>query len=212
MNMVCQSSLTPEHLAEWTEGSGVSEKIAQLNVRSISDPHEIKRLLNYKPKERWQQWRYGAGWWVSGVDPETGEPIEQGGQFKPDTPIPRFENGAPKLKSDGTPETRKYCSASDYEAQPLFLDTGNALYWRSVVDDASIPIVITEGAKKAGAGLTAEVATISIPGVTTGQIKGRLKQTLKRFCRVGRQVYLAFDADLLTKPQVRSALDKLGRL
>lgn len=204
--------LAEQHLTEWTDGSGVSEKIARLNVQTVEDTHRIKELLNYKPKERWQQWKHGPGWWVSGVNPETGEPNENGGQFKPDIPIPIYENGQPKFKKDGTPETRKYASAADYEAQPLFLDTGDRLYWRHIIDDVTAPIVITEGAKKAGAGLTAELATISIPGVSNGQLKGRLKEQLRLFCRVGRRVYLAFDSDLLTKPQVRSALDRLGRL
>lgn len=209
---VLLETISPPHFSEWVEGSGVSELITRLNVRTIEDTTEIKRLLNYKPKERWQQWKHGAGWWVSGVNPETGEPTEQGGQFKPDTPIPIFENGHPKLKKNGTPETRKYCSASEFEAQPLFLDTGSCTYWLSIIEDALQPICITEGAKKAGAGLTAGIPTISIPGVTNGQLKGRLKEQLKLFCRVGRKVYLAFDSDLLSKPEVRSALDKLGRL
>jgi putative DNA primase/helicase len=212
MTVLTEPSIAQRYLDEWIEGSGVSEMITRLNLVPLDDPHEIKRLLNYKPKERWQHWKHGPGWWVSGVDPESGERTEQGGQFKPDIPIPVYEDGQPKLKKDGTPETRKYCSANDYEAQPLFLDTGNRNYWRSVMDDVSIPICITEGAKKAGAGLTVGTATISIPGVTNGQLKGRLKELLKLFCRVGRRVYLAFDADLLVNPQVRAALDKLGRL
>jgi putative DNA primase/helicase len=205
-------SIAAEHFKEWTEGSSVSEAIVSRNVRSIDDTTEIKRLLNYKPKERWQQWKHGGGWWVSGVDPETGEPTEQGGQFKPDTPIPVYENGNLKLKSDGSVSTRKYTSAHEYEAQPLFLDPGDRDYWSTVIDNVLTPICITEGAKKAGSGLTSGLATISIPGVSNGQLKGRLKDLLKLFCRVGRRVYLAFDSDLLAKPQVRAALDKLGRL
>jgi predicted P-loop ATPase len=189
--------LNDTHLNEWVISSGVSEEITRLNVVSMSDPQEIDKKLNRNNKRRWKHTEWGEGFWVSGVDPQTGEARGLGGQFKPDkSPDP----------------DRKYFSISDSAATPLFLDTGDRDFWKNAIADSRIPIIITEGAKKAGAGLTIGIATISIPGVTTGQKLGRLKEDLTQFFQVGRRVYLAFDSDVMTKPQVQAALDRLGRL
>jgi putative DNA primase/helicase len=190
-----------DHFEEWVKGSGVGEAIANLNVESLDDSQEIDKRLNRNNKRRTKHTDWGTGgWYVSGVDPLTGEKHGIGGQFKPDRP---------RLNANQKPI--KYESASDYEAVPLFLDTGDRNYWPNILAGTEA-IVITEGAKKAGAGLTAGVPTISLPGVTNGQKQGRLKEHLRQFCKLGRRVYLCFDSDLLVKFQVRKALDSLGRL
>ncbi|WP_019501638.1 DUF3854 domain-containing protein [Pseudanabaena sp. PCC 6802] len=189
-----------DHFQEWTKGSGVSERITSLNVESLTDPQEIDKRLNRNSRRRTKHSDWGTGgWYVSGVDPSTGERHGIGAQFKPDRP---------RLKGD---KPIKYESVSDSESVPLFLDTGDRYYWPNILkgNDA---IVITEGAKKAGAGLTAGVPTISVPGVSNGQKQGRLKEYLHAFCKLGRRVYLCFDSDILVKFQVRRALDTLGRL
>lgn len=194
-------TLKPAHLAEWRDQSAVDEAIVRLNVHSLSDSKIIAEKLN------WKAWKNGAGFWIGGIDPQTGMRTLLGGQFKPDEPIP---NGA---KQDGTPRFRKYVGRKgEDQAQPLFLQMPDRDYWKHVLEDASIPIVITEGGKKAGAGLTAGYATISLPGVACGQKCDRLKEKLKLFCGFGRKVYLAFDADLLTNPNVFRALKQLASL
>lgn len=204
---ICQA-----HWNEWVIDSGVAPRIVELNVKTVKDPAEIDKLLNRNNKKRWKHWEHGSGWRVVGVDVETGEVLYDGVQFKPDTPVQRQENGQPKVKRDGSPDFQKYFSASEYPSEPLFLDTGIPDYWLDVLTDVSKPIVITEGAKKAGAGLSIGFATISIPGVTTGQKLGRLKPRLKEFCTVGRTVYLCFDSDIMDNPSVQGALDTKGRL
>ena len=47
MNIAAPQKLETSHLAEWVEGSGVSEAIAKLNVKSISCPKQIAELLNW---------------------------------------------------------------------------------------------------------------------------------------------------------------------
>jgi predicted P-loop ATPase len=188
--------IKPHHLKEWTEGSGVSLKITQLNVQSLELDHEIDELLNRNSKSRWKSTDWGSGgWFVSGIDPKTGKEIITGGQFKPDKPI----------------DDRKYLGINDSPAIPLFLNTGDREYWKTLSDDKS-PIVITEGAKKAGALLTIGLPAISLSGVSTGQKLGRLRADLVSFCGVGRRVYLCFDSDVMVKKPVQQALDKLGRL
>ena len=189
--------IKPHHLKEWVQGSGVSDKITRLNVESLELDHEIDDLLNRNTKSRWKSTDWGeGGWFVSGIEPKTGNQTYVGGQFKPDKP---------------TGTGQKYLGISDSAANPLFLNTGEKDYWKNVIDDKS-PIIITEGAKKAGALLTIGLPAISLAGVSTGQKLGRLRADLLPFFGVGRRVYLCFDSDIVTKKPVQQALDKLGRL
>ncbi len=139
--------LLDHHRKEWVEQSAVSTKITELNVISLTDHREIDKRLNRNAKARWKHTDWGqGGFWVSGVDPKTGEPRGIGGQFKPDKPI----------------DDRKYIGISESAASPLFLDTGDRQYWQKVLN-SNEQILITEGAKKAGAALSAGLAAISCP-------------------------------------------------
>ncbi len=193
--------LTPTHHTEIVGGSGVSEQIAVLNFWTITDPVEVDKLLNRSNRGGKNSAQLVPGWAVAGVDPTTGKRWLQGVQFKPDSP-PTDREGKPQ----------KYLSASGRETQPLFLDTGDAGYWQRVLADPTIPIIITEGAKKSGCLLTLGYAAISLPGVWNGQKQGRLKPLIQQICAVGRQVGMGFDADLMEKRGVRQALDKSGQM
>lgn len=201
------------HLDELT-ASGIDPAIADLNFWSVEDPEEVDRLLSRNASRRWKHSEdLVPGWAVTGVDPETGERDFSGIQFKPDKPRPQTEkDGTPKLSSDGTPKVRKYESASGYPAEPLFLGTEEDGYWQRILSDRSIPLLITEGSKKASSGLSHGFCTVSIPGVTCGQKLGRIKPKIEQFCGIGRTVFLCFDSDLHDNPNVARALDKLGRL
>ena len=197
-----QNGLNPRHWEEIVTGSGISETIARLNFWTVTDPVEADQLLGRNSQRRWQHSnQLVPGWAVAGVDPQTGEPLFLGVQFKPDT--------APLLK-DGKP--LKYLGASGVETYPLFLNTGDETHWPQALRNREIRILITEGAKKAGCLLTLGYAAISLPGVWNGQKKGRLHQALELFCGVGRVVYLCFDSDAIAKASVQQALDRLGRL
>jgi putative DNA primase/helicase len=196
------SALQESHWREIVAESGVSETIATLNFWSITDPSKADSLLNRNNKKRWQHSdELVPAWAVAGIDPETSERWDQGLQLKPDIS---------PLNKDGKPQ--KYLGASGYESTPLFLDTGDSGYWSNVLGDRSIPILITEGAKKAGCLLSLGYAAVSLPGVWNAQLKGRLKTAIKKLCGVGRTIYLVFDSDQVTKPDVQRALDRLGRL
>lgn len=192
------------HADHWAEliASGIDPEIASRNFFTIEDPAEVDRLLNRNSDKRWKHSSdLVPGWAVRGIDPETGEHTSLGAQYKPDRP---------RVGDNDKP--RKYENALDYPTTPLFLDPVKANFWLKVLQDLRIAVIITEGAKKAAAGLSAGLATISIAGVATGQKLGELKSELKQFCQIGRTIHLAFDADLMTNPQVCKALDQLGRL
>ncbi|USR93289.1 DUF3854 domain-containing protein (plasmid) [Phormidium yuhuli AB48] len=193
------NTIHTNHLSEW-EDSGVDREITVNAIQSHKDGREVDELLSRNTNRRWKHSNHLVpGWSVRGVDPQTGEPTLLGIQYKPDNP---------PVGDDG--KARKYLGASGYEATPLFLDTGEPNYWNRVLENPNIPIIITEGAKKAGCGLSNGVATISLPGVNCGLKEGQLKPQLEAFCQPGRSIYLAFDSDIIRKWQVQHALKKLG--
>lgn len=195
-------NLNLTHRQEW-EQSAVSAAIIQRNVWTITDPRDLDQLLNRNTDRRWKHSTdLVPGWAVAGVDPKTGERTFKGAQYKPD-------------KAPIDPETkkpRKYFSPARIALSPLFLEMEDAEYWAKLIFNTSAPIVLTEGAKKAGSVLSQGIPCISIPGVTTGGKLARLRPELELYCRYGRTIYLAFDRDIIAKPQVAQALHNLGRM
>jgi hypothetical protein len=81
--------------------------------------------------------------------------------------------------------------------------------------DPSVPLWITEGARKADAGAIAGLCIVAVLGVNNwrGTNGAGGKVALPDFHDValnGRQVILAFDNDVMTKPEVRKALRQFG--
>ncbi|MBD2458484.1 DUF3854 domain-containing protein [Nostoc sp. FACHB-87] len=187
--------LNPKHLHEWVNDSGVSEDITRLNVKSLNNQQEIAEHLG------WKKYTYLPGWWCSGINPRNGLPMGMmHGQFKPNKPI-KFP------KSD---KPAKYLSSkAQYDA--ICLNTGNPRYWSDIIQDNSIPVFITEGCKKAGAGLTHGYPTFALCGVEMGLDDGKLVSHLALFAKPGRSFYLCFDADIVRKNSVRQALLRLSK-
>jgi Domain of unknown function (DUF3854) len=88
---------------------------------------------------------------------------------------------------------------------------GRALgFWLWVLNNPKIPLIITEGAKKAGAIITANYVAIALPGVFNGyrQPKNEWGQKignpnlipqLQVFALKGREIIFCFDQD--SKPK-----------
>jgi putative DNA primase/helicase len=75
-------------------------------------------------------------------------------------------------------------------------------------------VTITEGGKKTLAGLTCDITTIGVLGVTMWHLPGqpdKLVPELEAVARKGARINLAFDSDWHTKPEVRHQLLKLGK-
>ncbi len=98
-------------------------------------------------------------------------------------------------------------------------------FWQWVIDNRDIPIIITEGAKKAGALLTAGYVAIALPGIWNGRRQPKdelgnksglpyLIPQLKPFATKGREINFCFDKDskLKTKLNVRQAIEATGKL
>lgn len=105
------------------------------------------------------------------------------------------------------------------------LDSEDREFWAWVLDNPSIALLITEGAKKAGSLLTAGYVAIALPGIFNGFRQEKdswgnaiglpyLIPQLLPFCGGGREIAFFFDQD--SKPKtiknVRRAIERTGKL
>ena len=190
------------------------------------------------------------GWWCSGIDVLSGGDSTWG-CYKPDKPRLSQEKGkAIKYEHPAITPTEifalrvpdmiwqaigdrygiaPYCPlpTRDTDTPPLYKnlsDTPGVTFWAWVLDNPSITLLITEGAKKAGSLLSAGYAAIALPGIYSGYRQDkewgnviglpRLIPQLEAFCQSGREIAFFFDQD--TKPKtvknVRRAIEKTGKL
>ncbi len=216
--------LSEAHIKEWEQ---TDPDIVRMNVRTISDERTISYLLGWKTG-RWKSgWQNGGGWAVWG-DSLGRDTAYSGFQFKPDSP--RIVVNGDKEKALKYESPLK--SSKEAPPEPLFLKVPDRIwesiakrwevpilpddypqgFWSWVKNNTRVPIILTEGAKKAGATITNGFVCISIAGVSNGQFHGRISPMIKDFVGTGRSVYLAFDSDLHIKPAVKHELDRLSRL
>jgi len=191
------------------------------------------------------------GWWASGINILTGED-SQWGCFKPDKPRLSTEKLKPiKYEHPAKCPTEifalrvsdniwqkigdkygiaPYCPLpiKDPGTPPLISNLGNnpgVSFWAWLLDNPSIPLLVTEGAKKAGALLTAGYVSIALPGITMGYRQEKdswgnviglpyLIPQLLPFCGGGREVVFCFDEDTKAKTvkNVQKAIERTGKL
>ena len=193
------------------------------------------------------------GWWCSGINILTGEP-SQWGCYKPDKPRISQEKGKVKpIKYEHPAKTpteifalrvpdhiwqaigdrygiAPYCllPTRDTDTPPLISNLGNnpgVTFWAWLLDNPSIALLITEGAKKAGSLLTAGYAAIALPGIFNGyrQPKDEMGQPtgpaqlipqLEAFSQSGQEIVFCFDQDTKAKTvkNCQIAIQKTGKL
>lgn len=183
-----------------------------------------------------------GGWWCSGIDILTGEGSDWG-QFKPDNPRIYQQKkgfGQPKTKtikyeSPAKAPTEIYALRVPLHIWEKVAELNNVSmpfgeseaigFWSWVVKTPEIPLIITEGAKKAGCLLTAGYVAIALPGIYNGyrQDKDQFNKAvglpklipqLEPFAVEGREIVFCFDRDRKPKTQkkVRTAIVKTGKL
>jgi Domain of unknown function (DUF3854) len=221
-----------DHRFEWEQASGVDEDIVTLNVRSLEDlevsdfGHDVTTpiadLLNWKVVRFGNQVKQNIrGWWVSGVDPRNDFKPMEWGRFKPDIPFIDRKTGKPQ----------KYASPLGVPSRATFLDVPDRIwqlvadragipisgdcFWRWVLE-CNVPIILTEGEKKAGCLLSLGYAAIALPGIFSGYRKAtkRLIEDLNVVCGKDRPLYICFDNDPKeeTRQNVNKATSRLGKL
>ncbi|MGK7949232.1 MAG: plasmid replication protein, CyRepA1 family [Xenococcaceae cyanobacterium] len=211
----------------------ISEKLKRINTGTIS----YSILKRYRHVE-------AGGWWVSGVDVLNTYSDDLWGQFKPLQPRLSADKGK-IIKYEAPPKhptgiialkvSQQLCQAiAKLNKIKLFLspltlrlqDRNNPIsFWSWVVNNPEVPLIITEGAKKAAALLSLGYAAIALPGIFNGyrQPKDKLGRKtglaklipqLQVFATPGRTIYFAFDKDTKTSTiaNVNSAIAKTGKL
>lgn len=186
-----------QHIQEWTQGSGVSEAIALLNIESLTEKEINKRINPQYPIKT-------DGWWCRGVNWRNGQPMGLFyGQGKPDKE---------HLVDPAKGKTAKYMTASGMEPDAIFLAMQDLDYWAKVYADETVTRVWTEGAKKAAAGLTLNYATIALTGVWNWGKGGKLAPEVERWAQPGTKHVIAFDSDYRDKPSCRQAIIQFAKL
>ena len=238
------------YLQEWQQ-SGVDEQLIRLNVTGLAGESPSEHLLYADTLPRRNDGRVSnaildrydhieaGGWWCSGIDLLTGE-LDLWGCFKPDSPRTHPKKGK-IIKYEHPPQAttglfalrvplqlweriaeRAGIAIAETNIDPEQPDLG---FWQWLMNHPQVPLCITEGAKKAGALLSAGYAAIALPGVhngyrtpkdETGKRIGHshLIPPLKKLAQPQREIYIAFDQD--SKPKavesVNSAIKRLGYL
>ena len=104
----------------------------------------------------------------------------------------------PRLNKDG-----KLVKYESRNGSALHLDIPPSIP-REWLTDPSIDLVVTEGVKKADAGVSHSVFCVDVLGVWSFRVEDWDRITL-----TGRRVFIAFDSDVMTKPEVNKALYEL---
>ena len=183
--------------------------------------------LRDKLLQRYQHLEHG-GWYIAGLDPDSNWiDVMAWGRFKPDRPR-TGSNGKP-IKYESPPKTPNRVTyfrvplaiwrevASRYGIKryhsPLALRlsarTQPANFWSWIRNTPAIPVLLTEGEKKAGALLSQGYAAISLPGIWGGRETGEKKelhQDLLHLAQPGRTFIILFDYD--QKQSTREAVYK----
>ncbi|MEL4897657.1 plasmid replication protein, CyRepA1 family [Crocosphaera sp. Alani8] len=238
------------HQQEW-RNSWVDEQLIELNVTTLEGMSPCEHLLysDQLPRrndgrltnyilQRYQHTEEG-GWWCSGIDVMTGD-RDLWGCFKPKQPRLSYDQGKP-IKYEHPPQTptgifalevplhlwMTIAQRYDINFTKDMVDTTqvDGGFWQWVIANPSIPLCITEGAKKAGTLLSAGYVAIALPGINNGYRtpkdeqgnrigKSHLIPQLEKLCSGRREIYLTFDQD--SKPNtikaVNHAIRKLGYL
>ncbi|MBD1893055.1 plasmid replication protein, CyRepA1 family [Coleofasciculus sp. FACHB-SPT9] len=242
--------LLDRHLEE-LEASKIDADIIRLNFKSVRD-NEPYEYLFYSPavprrndgrlRDRvLKNYRHieAGGWVCVGRDPLINWREQEWCTFKPDKPRRAQDGKLIKYEHPYRTPTRaifvkvplhimqlvsEHCNIPMPEKVEVSPSGEVKIFWQWVLD-SNVPIVITEGVKKAAALLTAGEAAIAIPGVSSGfrtpkdengTLTGNchLIPELEIFATPDRQINICFDQD--EKPQtvatVGAMIAKTGRL
>ncbi|MEG4918525.1 DUF3854 domain-containing protein, partial [Microcoleus sp. B7-D4] len=235
-------------LSEWL-ASAIDPDLIALNIQTLSGDTPYQYLLyeinaasgrvHPDAQWRWARKHYShiehGGWWCNGLDPLNNWQPMYWGCFKPQRPRNAFDpKGKIKpVKYEHPPKspTRAFFLqvpdhiwakvAARYDL-PIDNSDKQLGFWQWVWDN-NIPVIIVEGAKKAGCLLTLGYAAIALPGVTGG-VRTKTPQgekcdpylipELQHFATPGREIYICFDCDnkRQTIQNVNREIGKLGRL
>jgi len=190
----------------------ISEKIPRLNTGRVSSGY----LKHFHHIEE-------GGWWCSGLDPFNNWQAMEWGRFKPLHPRLDWEKGQ-VIKYESPPKTPNRVTYFDVPASiwdkvakrynikryhsPLALRLSERKkapnFWEWVIAHPEIPIILTEGEKKAACLLSLGFVAIALPGIWNGRVglkdfDEKLHPDLVPLAQPGRRFQILFDRDTLVK-------------
>jgi len=195
----------------------ISEQIPRLNTGRVT----LHFLKHYRHVEQ-------GGWWCSGLDPfDDWQPMDWG-RFKPLHPRRDRESGK-LVKYESPPKTPNRVTYFDVPQSiwdkvafrynikryhsPLALRLSDRKeapnFWEWVKSNPQIPVILTEGEKKAACLLSLGFVAIALPGIWNGRVgqkdfDERLHPDLVPLAQPGRQFQILFDHE--TKKKTRWAV------
>lgn len=183
-----------------------------------------------------------GGWWCSGLDPLRDWAPMEWGTFRPDRPRwDRERNRARKYESPLGAPTRSIWLRVPATVAALVarrwamglpadvaadVDGSRGAFWRWWSGELGLPLLIVEGAKKAGAALTAGYPAVALPGIDSGAKRtgpvdpgtGRRSGPLELLADLAgaalrdRACWVVFDHSEKVDPREPIAARRLGRL
>lgn len=212
-----------QHLQD-LKASGISDEIINLNFRSLEGDNIYeylaigctKRLNSGRLPAAWLKlYKHceEGGWWCNGINLEDPFKELEWGCFKADHPrldeysIKPIKYEHPK----GIPTNVFALQVGNETCEKVNKLYGLELtpdrFWVEILANLSIPVIITEGAKKAACLLSNGFIAIGLPGIWSGYRK-ELKETnglIPPLVELGaREILFAFDQD--AKPETRKAV------
>jgi hypothetical protein len=193
------TKLSPAHLRTLRDESGISDDVIEARgYRSITDTKELA-ALGFAPKQQ-----LVPGIWMPGFAPDGSNGF---GAYKPDFPRQARNSQGDLLDKVVKYEMPKGASMR-LDVPPLC---------RPKKDDPSIPAWITEGIKKADSLASRDLFAVCLYGVWN--LKGKNQfggiTVLADFDFIAwnnRDVRIVFDSDIMHKPEVRKALERLTEI
>ena len=216
----CVSSVVIAANVEWLDGDDAIETICGDYLESLGGWSTQMATAPVRRTKALYSHLEAGGFYVAGLDPLNEWARMDWGQMKPINP-----RNARKQNASGewvtTTKPIKYEGHYKQPTRAFFLS--GAVDWPTVQLDLSIPRLHTEGAKKAGAALTAGYAAIALPGVHNGYrtkdrlgnpVSAHLIPDIAAIAQPGSIHYLAFDQDANpeTRQKVAVALSRYGQL
>ncbi len=227
--------ITKEHWHEWKQ-SGVDNQLVNLNVISLFGDEVFEYLLfglpnterrnDYRLRDKWLK-RYNhlpqGGWWCSGLDPLNNWHPMEWGRLKPSAPKLNTTTNKP-IKYESPPKVPNRVTyfnvpphlweqvALRYQIQqdpPPSTELESLCFWEWVQKHPEIPIILTEGEKKAACLLSLGFVAIALPGIWNGRVGQKdfnefLHPDLMPMAQPGRKFFILFDYE--TKPKTQYAL------
>lgn len=204
---------------EFRDGSAISPELFESAISFVEDTGfwETHQALGFEVRTQWQTRKPHDFGILAGFRNESGEYW----QFKPEKPLTDKDAKIQKYQTPKGNGSRAFLPTVPASIRNRISERygvtvpAASSFWEWLEQHPEIPIVWTEGGKKALCLLSLGYVAIALYGVNGGyRADGSLIPDVARFAQPGRRHILAFDQDTKekTRRKVERALAKFGQL